>query len=329
MWLDYRKSALFDEVANGKHDLVNTTKAAGRAGGEDGSLGERSDFMLVALRPTQQTVDIVASLRGRWHGSYAMCLCPAHADATPSLSVRQGQRGILVHCFAGCDNVVVLRAIAQLTPRANTPMPRFSEARVAPSIQWIWEESGAIRGTIGETYLRLRNLPTNLPDVRFHPRCPFGRKPHAKFKPALIVAVRLGSELAAIQRIALKANGDGHVGKFMLGRPGQAAWSPPFEGNELALAEGMEDAVAYTKLRGIPCWSSLGDQRIALLRVPGAVTKLHIATDNDQAGDSAAERAFVEHAAPDRVISRDRPPSGFKDWAKFNESRSWGRQGLS
>ena len=28
--------------------------------------------MLIALRPTQETIDIVAALKGRWHGSYAM-----------------------------------------------------------------------------------------------------------------------------------------------------------------------------------------------------------------------------------------------------------------
>ncbi len=276
--------------------------------------------MLMALRPTQETVDIVAALRGRWHGSYAMCLCPAHADATPSLSVRQGQRSILVHCFAGCDNADVLRAIGQLGPRAHAPMPTFAEANTAPNIQWIWDNSKGLRGTIGETYLRLRNLPTDLPDVRFHPRCPFGRKPRTKFKPALIVAVRLGSKLAAIQRIALNPGGRGHAGKFMLGSPGQAAWSPPFKGHTLALAEGMEDAAAYSTLRGIPCWSSLGDQRIGQLRIPRAVTDLRIATDNDKAGQSAAERAMEAHAATGRTISRDRPPPGFKDWAKVVEA---------
>lgn len=277
--------------------------------------------MLVALQPTQETVDIVAALRGRWHGSYAMCLCPAHSDVSPSLSVRQGERGILVHCFAGCNNADVLKGIARLTPRSHAPMPRFAEAKTAPNIHWIWDSSTAIRGTIGENYLRLRNLPIDLPDVRFHPRCPFGRKPRTKFRPALVVAVKLGSELAAIQRIALNPGGDGHAGKFMLGSPGQAAWSPPFGGHALALAEGMEDAAAYSSLRGIPCWSSLGDQRIGQLRIPPTVTNLHIATDNDKAGERAAERAIKAHEAPGRTISRDRPPRGFKDWATVNESR--------
>jgi len=29
--------------------------------------------------------------------------CPAHADAVPSLSVAEGEKGIVVHCFAGCS----------------------------------------------------------------------------------------------------------------------------------------------------------------------------------------------------------------------------------
>ena len=29
--------------------------------------------------------------------------CPAHDDRTPSLSVREGERGILVKCWAGCS----------------------------------------------------------------------------------------------------------------------------------------------------------------------------------------------------------------------------------
>ena len=29
--------------------------------------------------------------------------CPAHDDRSPSLSIREGDRGILLHCFAGCS----------------------------------------------------------------------------------------------------------------------------------------------------------------------------------------------------------------------------------
>ena len=37
--------------------------------------------------------------------------CPAHADRTPSLSIRQGDAGrTLIHCYAGCSTEAVLRA---------------------------------------------------------------------------------------------------------------------------------------------------------------------------------------------------------------------------
>jgi len=35
---------------------------------------------------------------GRWSA-----ICPAHADKNPSLSVREGDRGLLVRCWAGCS----------------------------------------------------------------------------------------------------------------------------------------------------------------------------------------------------------------------------------
>ena len=67
--------------------------------------------MLTALKPTKETIDLVAGLKGRWHGSYAMCRCPAHADEKASLSIRQGNRGLLVHCFAGGRSEDVLREL--------------------------------------------------------------------------------------------------------------------------------------------------------------------------------------------------------------------------
>ncbi len=37
--------------------------------------------------------------------------CPAHKDKSPSLSVREGHRGILIHCFAGCSLKNICEAI--------------------------------------------------------------------------------------------------------------------------------------------------------------------------------------------------------------------------
>jgi hypothetical protein len=43
---------------------------------------------------------------GRW-----ICRCPAHSDRSPSLSIREADSRVLLHCFAGCEPGDVLAAI--------------------------------------------------------------------------------------------------------------------------------------------------------------------------------------------------------------------------
>jgi len=40
-----------------------------------------------------------------------MCRCPAHADKKCSLSVKDGERGLVLHCFAGCRNEDIVAAM--------------------------------------------------------------------------------------------------------------------------------------------------------------------------------------------------------------------------
>src|SRR3546814_10575966 len=54
---------------------------------------------------------LVRRFGGTWSGDSGMCRCPAHADKTPSLSVRIGETRLLFKCFAGCDISDVLRAL--------------------------------------------------------------------------------------------------------------------------------------------------------------------------------------------------------------------------
>jgi hypothetical protein len=54
----------------------------------------------------------------REHGSDAVEMdgsryfqCPAHDDRRASLTVRQGDRGVMVKCYAGCETEEVLAAL--------------------------------------------------------------------------------------------------------------------------------------------------------------------------------------------------------------------------
>jgi DNA primase len=44
-------------------------------------------------------------------GQGYMVRCKAHADLSPSLSVREGKRGLLLHCFAGCSVQDICKAM--------------------------------------------------------------------------------------------------------------------------------------------------------------------------------------------------------------------------
>lgn len=43
-------------------------------------------------------------------GGY-MVKCPCHNDKTASLSVGMGEKGIVLHCMAGCDSSDIVRAL--------------------------------------------------------------------------------------------------------------------------------------------------------------------------------------------------------------------------
>lgn len=57
---------------------------------------------------------IVYQLRGRRSGAGWSARCPAHDDKSPSLSISEKDGRILVHCFGGCDQDQVIKALIDL-----------------------------------------------------------------------------------------------------------------------------------------------------------------------------------------------------------------------
>jgi hypothetical protein len=62
------------------------------------------------MTPVEKMLGMLTKVKGR-NGSWTAC-CPAHADKGPSLAIRENDDGrVLVHCFAGCETLSVLRAL--------------------------------------------------------------------------------------------------------------------------------------------------------------------------------------------------------------------------
>ena len=82
-------------------------------------------------------IDIIlphlAKVKRRGRG-YIAC-CPAHADRSPSLSLREADDGrALVHCHAGCETADVLAAIGLTMADLYPPDGRQRRRPLAPGV---------------------------------------------------------------------------------------------------------------------------------------------------------------------------------------------------
>lgn len=282
---------------------------------------------ITAKRPSQYLMRLVDALGGSWHGYSAMCRCPAHNDREPSLSIRQGDRDVLVTCFAGCHPADILRELKRVPLGRCFEAPLPQQATGTANIDRLWSEAVDVAGTLGERYLASRFLLPLPGDVRFHPRCPLGKRPLTVFKPALLVGVREGGRLVAFQRIFLRPDGRGYTQKATLGALGTGAWDEGMSGATTGLAEGFETARAWSKLHGLPCKASLGSRRLDLIALSENVTHLILVGDNDLAGRRAVSRSIKRYATAQRIVVPNFPPRGFKDWAEVLAVKEGGGAG--
>jgi len=151
--------------------------------------------------------------------------------------------------------------------------------------------------------------------------------PLTKFKPALLVGIRDGNALVAVQRIFLDPTTGHYTEKLMLGSPGQGSWQGTSASETIAIAESFEDAAAYMDLGLGACWTSLGAGRLHRLRFPASVTSIVIAEDNDAEGRKAARRAWQTYREQGLTVRRVKPAEPHKDWAAMNAARASKEEG--
>jgi hypothetical protein len=167
-------------------------------------------------------------------GARALIPGPNHSHKDRSVSLRLTEEGrILIHCFSPKDDWRdVRRALADLGllddgPAAGTrgalaPARKFAvqpadEERTARA-QRIWDESGPLKHTVAEAYLRRRAIPPGLLQseaLRFHPRMT-SLDDRAR-RPALVAAITNDQgALQGVQVTLLSAHG---IAKAALATP--------------------------------------------------------------------------------------------------------------
>lgn len=291
--------------------------------------------VLKAGRLERRAREIVENLNGSWGRGKGMCVCPAHDDRSPSLSVTLGRTAILFHCFAGCSNEEVIAALGRRGVRARdlfdgggVPLAEPQPRQEGPdrNARRVWAVSAPLRESLAERYLRGRSIREFSPELRFDNQTPLGPRDRVRFLPAMIAAVRTDVGVIAVHRSFLDPKGSG-LARFQqprraLGSLGTGAvrLAPPRDG-VLGLAEGIETALSAMQLFQVPCWATLGNERFGLVTIPEGVRELHLFLDHDAGGELAETRAREAYEFADRRFVSRRPDKVGFDWNDVLQKR--------
>jgi putative DNA primase/helicase len=112
---------------------------------------------------------------------------------------------------------------------------------------------------------------------------------------------RASGELVGLQRTYLAHDGAGRAAvpapkKLLAIHPGSTCSAAVHLGkpdDRLAVAEGIETAIAISESIGIPTWAAPSAAQLAALDVPSHVTRVEIWADGDAAGLRAARTLDV------------------------------------
>jgi putative DNA primase/helicase len=285
----------------------------------------------------------IAAALGRAHrsGDWWRCRCPFHGSRGPTLALRDGDRGLIVKCFADCDPRDILAELRRrgmiegrgeppAEPRPSRPIDRGNDGRRnIESARRLWVAAQEARGSPVVPYLASRRITlTPPPSLRWAPAL---RRPDGTNSPAMIARIdNIDGELIGIARtwLARDAAGSWHRhDRAMLGRAtgGAVRLAPAAE--TLMIGEGIETCLSAMQATEMPAWAALSTSGMVALILPASVRTVVILADNDHngAGERAARAAARRWLAEGRRVRIAMPPEPDSDFADVLLGRNYDR----
>ena len=241
-----------------------------------------------------------------------------------ALAVTRTRGRTLYHCHAGCSQESLWRAICDLGPAEPGPVASLSPrpAGAEEYARLLWTRSLPARGSTVEEYLKKREISGPLPSaLRYLPEH-LHSPTDTKWPVMLASVVDFEGRLRAVHRTYLSKEGRGKSpvmpARMTLGSVGGYSCHLADAGERLAVAEGIETALSFQLMTGIPTWAALSTGGLrALLLPPLPLARLvTIAADADRPGLRAADRAAERWQAEGRevrIIVPPRPGMDFND----------------
>jgi hypothetical protein len=272
---------------------------------------------------------LARALEGRPVGASWMACCPVHDDREPSLSLRDADGAVLVHCHAGCEQRQVIAALrrrglwsghglpnglAKKTPRLAIDRVGYDKRRSRALA--IWNSSKTATGTLVETYLASRGVTVAPPHrLRFHPGL---KHSSGGIWPAMVALVTDGITDApvGVHRTFLASDGRSKAPvkppKMMLGpcRGGAVRLGGVVGDDILLVGEGIETCLSAMQATGLPAWVALSTSGLRSLFLPDTIEKVTILADGDEAGENAARDCARRWQHARRRVRVARPLAG-------------------
>jgi putative DNA primase/helicase len=301
------------------------------------------------LRP-MRAADIAAALgHGRQSGGWWRCVCPVHRSRTGSsltLALRDGHRGLVIKCFAGCDTRDVLAELRRRGLIAGTsndarpaPIPIRSDdsanaARRIELARRVWDAARDAPGSPVARYLAGRRITASLPASLRWARSL--RRPDGISGPAMLARIdNIDGELIGVHRTWLARDPAGdwcRRDRAMLGRAAGGAVHLAAADEMLMIGEGIKTcltAMQATALpaTALPAWAALSTSGMVELRLPPIVRTVIILADHDLsgAGERAARTAAARWLAEGRRVRLAMPPQPGIDFNDVLLGRSFAR----
>lgn len=275
----------------------------------------------MSITPTQAAMEATKRLGGVWHGRSGKAKCPAHDDRSPSLSITPGRKVVLFHCFAGCTQDAIMRAVSSRAPyqRPTDYTETVQSPRdLTPLARSLFERASPLKNSPAALYLESRKIAHSTVG-RYDPAALTYEAGKRVRLPALFLPITLRNQLIALNRIFIDETGAKHPRldepKRTLGDPrGGAVKIGRIEADHLNLAEGFEDAESVIAMHNLPgCWSVNGTENYSHLSVPDHIQSITIYSQHGEGAAAGIDRAEANLYARGRSVSVILPPPG-GDW---------------
>ena len=257
--------------------------------------------------------------------------CPVHGGSQPSLGIRMKGNKVVWCCHAGCDGKEVMQSLMEMGVIERTgrmqdyqsAWARGNQAQAQKQIElgrqiakrkWmkgVWEGSTADLPREVFDYFQGRSIDYDVCVSAFRP----GNVRWSDKRKCLVARVTdsqsngIGLHITNILTGDRKCHGTTKGGIIRL--------FDPSNGPPVAIAEGLETAIAYAQMTGMPTSSAINANGIASFSIDdfGPVDGIHhltVAADFDGAGITAFERCKRLNERHDVVM--DLPNEYGQDW---------------